>query len=338
MDQHPDSHRPEAAADEPASSFNYGDSRFPPPPDEKGHPPCAKVTVPSESVLTDFEPVPLRYRRDGLTPEKQREYVEALAECGVARRAAERIGVSEQAIARVRLRADAQAFDLACEAAQRIGARKIRSVAYERAIEGTVRRHYYHGELKSEEVVYDNRLLIYLLGKTSHLTEPPEETQVVLDDWEGWMEAIEQGLPEPPEPDEDEEEEEDVPVLGDRISIWDQDGRCWTDFPPPAGFDGEEVGAFSDSDYRRTLSEAEQAVVDGWDASEQAERLAQLTARRDLCFGFAGGSRDEAASDAGSAEAGLFSPREAETYETSADLGPDRTDDSESVKRRAGSW
>jgi len=42
------------------------------------------------SGLTDFEPVPLRHRHDGLTPERQREYVEALADCGVARRAAER--------------------------------------------------------------------------------------------------------------------------------------------------------------------------------------------------------------------------------------------------------
>ena len=110
--------------------------------------------------LTDFEPVPLRYRSAGLTPAKQREYVEALADTGVAREAAAWIGISEQAVNRVRRRADARAFDLACEAAHRIGARRLRSIAYERAIEGTVKRIYYHGEVKSEEIVYDNRLLI----------------------------------------------------------------------------------------------------------------------------------------------------------------------------------
>ena len=31
----------------------------------------------------------------------------------------------------------------------------------------------YHGELKGEERVYDNRLLVYLLGKIQHLLEPP---------------------------------------------------------------------------------------------------------------------------------------------------------------------
>ena len=52
----------------------------------------------------DFDPVPLRHRADGFTPERQRAYVEALADCGVAREAAARVGLSEQAINRVRRR------------------------------------------------------------------------------------------------------------------------------------------------------------------------------------------------------------------------------------------
>ncbi|MGZ8297125.1 MAG: hypothetical protein ACXWU4_08160 [Allosphingosinicella sp.] len=104
-----------------------------------------------------FGPVPLRYRSDGLTPEKRRQYVEALADCGVARQAAARVGVSEQSINRVRRRADARDFDRACEAAHIFGARRLRSVGYERAIEGTLKGHYYRGERVSEERVYDNR-------------------------------------------------------------------------------------------------------------------------------------------------------------------------------------
>ncbi|HYJ84059.1 MAG TPA: hypothetical protein VEW26_14600, partial [Allosphingosinicella sp.] len=79
-----------------------------------------------------FEPVQLRHRHDGLTPEKQREFVEALADCGIVREAAARIGISEQAINRVRRRADARSFDNACEAAHMFGARRLRSVAFER--------------------------------------------------------------------------------------------------------------------------------------------------------------------------------------------------------------
>lgn len=60
---------------------------------------------PPSPTLLDFDPVSTRHRIDGLTPGKQREYVEALADSGVARYAAGRIGVSEQAVNRLRRRA-----------------------------------------------------------------------------------------------------------------------------------------------------------------------------------------------------------------------------------------
>jgi hypothetical protein len=280
---------PEAATDEPAS-------------------PCRSIT--------DFEPVPLRYRTDGLTPAKQREFVEALADTGVAREAAARIGMSEQAVNRVRRRADARAFDLACEAAQRIGARCLRSVAWQRAIKGTVKGIYYHGELKSEEVVYDNRLLIYLLGKAEKMLEPPPEAEAVVANWEGWMDAIERGLPGPePEP-EAKPRRAPVPARCDDeldASTWEEeDGIWWTIFPPPDGFNGAEHGRPGDGDYRRTLSEAEQACVNRAVAAAEAEELAGAAAERDAVFGFAGGLR----------EAPLFCPREAEPYETSEPPDP----------------
>jgi hypothetical protein len=276
-------------------------------------------------LLTDFDPVPLRYRWDGLTPQKQRDYVEALADCGIAREAAARIGVSEQAVARARRRRDARAFDLACEAAQRIGARRIRSIAWERAIEGMVRRHYYHGELKSEEVVFDNRLLVYLLGQTAHLVEPPAEAQTVVEDWERWMEAIEQGLPRPvPAAEEDgkvgepeeprKEPEARSPFTGEEV--WDEPDGWWTSFPPPAGFDDEEKGQPGEFGYKRRLSDAELAVIEAEEAEERAEAVARDSALRDLYFGFDGGAPD-------SIEAEVFSPREAETYGTSVQHRPE---------------
>lgn len=285
---------PEAAADAPASS---------------SHP---RPAGPDPADLPGFEPVPLRYRADGLTPEKQREYVEALADTGVARAAAARIGVSEQAVNRVRRRADARAFDLACEAAQRLGARRLRSIAWERAIEGTVKRHHYHGEVRSEEIVYDNRLLVYLLGKAEKWLEPPAEAEAVAGDWERWADAIERGLPEPepePEPNPDPAEAEEEAFDGGEV--WqDEDGSWWTEFPPPDGFDGEEEEP-PGMVYRRTLSPAEQAVVDAELATQRAEEVAEGVIRRDLYFGFAGGL----------AASRLFPPREAETYETSAPRG-----------------
>jgi len=323
---------PEAATDEPASS-----------------------SPPESGDGAAFEPVPLRYRTDGLTPARQRAYVEALADCGVAREAAARIGVSEQAINRVRRRADARSFDLACEATHRFGARRIRSVAFERAIEGTIKRHYYHGELKSEEVVYDNRLLVYLLGKTAHLAEPPAETEAVIENWEAYMEAVELGHP-PPTPttfDADPDDCEAEPLDEDAFlfegdEVWqDEDGVWWTRFPPSADFCGEEQGTAGEDDYQRTLSAAELEVTE----PGKEEKLAELCAQRDAWFGFRGArfpNEDEDSDEAVDAEGGeasapggrpdgadrgplspddaaedpFSSPREAETYETSDPPSP----------------
>jgi hypothetical protein len=249
---------PEAATDEPASL----------------------VPPTGEAEAYPFDPVPVRHRRDGWTPEKQREFVEALADTGLIREAAARVGMTEQSVSRLRRRPDARAFDLVCEAALRPGARRLHAIAWERAIEGTIRRHYYHGELKAEERVYDNRLLVYLLGKTQAMVEPDPETKRVERDWEGWMEAIEQGLPEPPAPEAGPEDE------FDGSEVWqNMDGTWWTRFPPPADFQGIEDGEPGRRGYRRTLSEQEQAVAE----AIEAEAAPDEHALRDRYFGFEGG-------------------------------------------------
>jgi 3-hydroxyacyl-CoA dehydrogenase len=260
---------------------------------------AAEVPPRDPGDALDFDPVPLRYRSDGWTPERQRDYVEALADCGIARRAAALVGMSEQSVSRLRRRPEARAFDLACEAAARIGARRVLSTAFERALEGTIKRHYYHGELKSEERVYDNRLLTYLIGKLGPALEPREQSRSVEENWTCWMDAIEQGAP-PPGPMADDSE-----YLRHHKPVWEgEDDMLWTDFPPPAGFCGREIGRYDGlHSYRRTLTPAELAALDSEDELIRVEERA----RRDRYFGFAGG---------------IFSPREAEPYEPSADRGP----------------
>ena len=57
--------------------------------------------------------------------------------------------------------------------------------------------------------------------------------------------------------------------------VWDdEDGNWWTDFPPPAGFDGEEDGKWGDPDYKRALAADEQAVIDAWNDEDRADELA----------------------------------------------------------------
>lgn len=231
-----------------------------------------------------FDPVRLRRRDDGLTPERQRAYVEALADCGVAREAAARVGVSERTVARVRRRSDARSFDRACAAAHRFGARQLRSIAYERAVQGTLKGHYYHGERVSEERVYDNRLLIYLIGKTDHLVDPADEGDsiAICENWEPCMDALELGLP-PPGPGESAQEEEGEEDPDGQV--WLEDGVWWTLFPPPAGFDGEEKGELGDEDYQRRLSVEEEKALRARRRREDDEELARCCALRDRFFG-----------------------------------------------------
>jgi hypothetical protein len=314
MEQNENLFAPEPATDEPGSSFLLPAARAPrfaTAAEEAAYRAgLADAARGSGPAGLEFDPVARRYRHDGLTPAKQREYVEALADCGIARVAAARVGISEQAVNRLRRRADARSFNLACEAARRFGARRLHSIAWERAIEGTIRRHYYHGELRSEERVYDNRLLVYLLGKTEHLLDEPAEARAVAENWEPFVEAIERGLPPPGETSEEEDPYElrDKDGLMKSIDVWEEPDGNWTSFPPPAGFDGEERGRSGSLRYQRTLTEDEEAAIGDAEADDRAARRAIDIVRRDRFFGFEGGTAEE----------DIFSPREAELSETSA--------------------
>lgn len=96
--------------------------------------------------LDAFDPVATASRHDGWTPDKQRAFIEELADCGIVREAAARVGMTEQSARRLRRRPDAAGFNLAWDAAVQVGADWLHSLAYERAVTGTVRRHYFHGE------------------------------------------------------------------------------------------------------------------------------------------------------------------------------------------------
>jgi hypothetical protein len=176
----------------------------------------------------EFVPVSLAQRSDGWTPKRQRAFIKALAETGIVREAAARVQMTERSAYRLRQRPDAASFCRAWSAAMNMGAERLRSLAYDRAVNGTLRRRYYHGKLVGEERVYDNRLLAYLVGKTA-MSEPKN-----------------------PEPASDR-----------NAPFWrGDDGQWHTNFPPPTGFRGIQRGSFGDADYSRHLSEEEQASVE----------------------------------------------------------------------------
>ncbi len=88
----------------------------------------AACPVCSRRGLLDFAPVPVRYRHDGWTPERQRLYVAALHDTGHGGKAARAVGMTERSAARLRRRPDAAGFARACAAAYS-SARRRRTLA-----------------------------------------------------------------------------------------------------------------------------------------------------------------------------------------------------------------
>ena len=233
--------------------------------------PPVDLPVANEGETADmlaFDPVPLRARRDGWTPERQRDFIEALADCGVVREAAVRVGMTEQSATRLRRRPEAAGFSLAWDVALRLGGERLGSIAFERAVNGVVKKRFYRGRVVGEERVYDNRLLIYLLGRLQPVAASPEVADVHRN-WEAWMDAVELGLDKP------------MPAPGEAAApVWEDEGGWWTRFPPPPGFNGRQHGDFGDSDYRRecTLDEIEVAEA------PRARRAAEAARCRDAYF------------------------------------------------------
>jgi len=84
----------------------------------------------------------------------------------------------------------------------------------------------------------------------------------------------------------DEFEDEDGDEEDNHI-LWQSGGTWWTDYPPPADYDGNEFGEYGDSTYRRTLTEAETAVVEAEEGSSASADLARAQAQRAARFGSA---------------------------------------------------
>jgi hypothetical protein len=172
----------------------------------------------------------------------------------------------------LRHRAEGTAFGLAFERALEAGQRRIHAAAFERAVEGVARPIFYHGEKVGEHRVYDNRLLLALLAKAGSPFDA-RETQAVRRHWEGWLEAVERGIDEPPFDLHRAEANEGHVWLA-------EDDTWWTDFPPPDGASVTEEGEWGKGEYCRTLTADELAVVE----ASEAEARARADAERDAFF------------------------------------------------------
>ncbi len=117
----------------------------------------------SANLPVPFEPVPVRYRHDGWTAERQTAFLEKLAECGSVSAAAKYVGMSRESARRLRGRWSARTFRDAWDAALDCGYAELEESAMERSKKGVARPIFYRGEQVGEWRQHDERLTIFLL-------------------------------------------------------------------------------------------------------------------------------------------------------------------------------
>jgi hypothetical protein len=117
----------------------------------------------SRSSAPTFIPAPVRARHDGWTPERQRAFIEALADCGSVTEAARRVGMSVESAYRLRRHPLGMNFARAWEATLVVGVERLKDIAFERATTGTATPVFYRGEQVGERRTYNDRLLMFLL-------------------------------------------------------------------------------------------------------------------------------------------------------------------------------
>lgn len=264
------------------------------------------------------------YRRDGWTPERKRLFLERLAECGVIVEACEAAGMSARSAYNLRDRDSLFAAGMEAASvmarprlADEAWSRALNGVMERIYRDGVVvaERHHYDNRLTMS-------VLGRLDARIDRAEEKGAPHLQLIPRWDDYLDALaedrrEDGLAllAPPVPGEVEgpdaapclggevqgdaedrelrelyeQEEAEMAALEDEEEdpheVWEDDDGTWlTDYPPPAGFDGEEYGEYGDYDYNRTLSPEEQAVIDADQAEEKAASLARGEALRAAWF------------------------------------------------------
>ena len=114
--------------------------------------------------LPPFTPVPRQCNRhDGWTPDRQRAFIEALADTGSVAAACKAVDMSERGAYHLRRQPGAEPFRAAWERALDLGVQRIEDVAMDRALNGVEEPVYSYGELIGTRTRYNDRLLMFML-------------------------------------------------------------------------------------------------------------------------------------------------------------------------------
>ncbi len=126
-------------------------------------PPLADAAAAPPDAAPSPETRALAQRHDGITPDRQRVFLEALAATGSVAEAARQAGASRQAFYACRNRDAGRDFGTAWDHALSLATEQLCDVAYERALYGVEEPVFYHGEQIGTRRRYNDRLLMMLL-------------------------------------------------------------------------------------------------------------------------------------------------------------------------------
>lgn len=123
---------------------------------------CNEVYSPAEYR---WVPVRRKPRHDGWTEEKQRRFIETLADTGLVNVAARAVGMTRASAYQLRRAEHGAAFARAWDKAREHASGLVEDILFERAIEGTEEEVLdSSGEVMATKLVHDNGLLKWLLG------------------------------------------------------------------------------------------------------------------------------------------------------------------------------
>lgn len=102
--------------------------------------------------------------------------------------------MSAQSAYALRRRSTARAFRQAWDAARAMAAHRLEEAAWDRAIHGTVKQHFYHGELVAETRVYSDRLLVQMIDRNRAALDmgetEPDVVEQVIGDWDAALDRL----------------------------------------------------------------------------------------------------------------------------------------------------
>ena len=112
-----------------------------------------------------FDPVPVAARRDGWTPARQRDFIDALVVSASVKMAAAYVGMTTKSAYRLQARADAASFAAAWDTAIEDATARVEADALDRALNGTREPVFYGGRQIGSRRRYDDRLTMAVLRR-----------------------------------------------------------------------------------------------------------------------------------------------------------------------------